>query len=116
SKGKAYKIPYDRIRTVVDNAKKQALQDAHNNWARFVEELKSANAQAHATIQNSTTAAGSEDTLVVSFKYEIHCKQFLESHEMSASVLEGVLGERVTVIPIQVVDGRMLRNEYVTEQ
>src|SRR5699024_9859663 len=42
SKGKAYKIPYDRIRTVLDNAKKQALQNAHNKWARFLEELKSA--------------------------------------------------------------------------
>src|SRR5699024_6605445 len=85
SKGKAYKMPYDRIRTVLDNAKKQALQNAHNNWARFLEELKSANAQAHATIQNSTPAAGSEDTLVVSFKYEIHCKLFLEHQEMAAS-------------------------------
>src|SRR5699024_9840123 len=84
SKGKTYKIPYDRIRNVLDNAKKQALQNAHNNWARFLEELKSANAQAHATIQNSTPAAGSEDTLVVSFKYEIHCKLFLEHQEMAA--------------------------------
>lgn len=113
SKGKAYKIPYDRIRTVLDNAKKQALQNAHNNWTRFLEELKSANAQAHATIQNSTPAAGSEDTLVVSFKYEIHCKLFLEHQEMAASVLEGVLGERVTIIPIPEADWLILRNEYV---
>lgn len=116
SKGKAYKIPYEQIRSVLDNAEKQALQNARNGWARFLEELKSANAQAHATIQNSNPAAGSEDALVVAFKYEIHCKLFLEHKEMAESVLGEVLGERVTIIPIPEADWVILRNEYVQGQ
>src|SRR5699024_9713849 len=113
SKGKAYKIPYDRIRTVLDNVKKQALDNAHVDWDRILVKLKSSKAQAHLIIQSSTPAAGSEDTLVISFKYELHCKLFFEHQEMAASVMEGVLGERVPMIPIPEADWLRLRDEYV---
>src|SRR5699024_3689029 len=74
-----YKIPYERIRTVLGEAKRDALKDVHKQWAAFLGALKDASAPAHATIQDSKPAAASDNTLVVAFKYDIHCSLFLDN-------------------------------------
>ncbi|WP_077298816.1 DNA polymerase III subunit gamma/tau [Virgibacillus pantothenticus] len=111
-----YKIPYERIRHVLSEAEKSALKQVHSQWGTFLGQLKKASAPAHATIQDSKPAAASDQTLVVAFKYEIHCSLFLDNQETVESVLTSVLGKTLTIIPIPEKDWVELRNEYVAKQ
>src|SRR5699024_11594748 len=49
----SYKIPFERIRNVLSEAQKEALKQVQSNWASFLNKLKTMNAPAHATIQDS---------------------------------------------------------------
>ncbi|AXI07514.1 DNA polymerase III subunit gamma/tau [Oceanobacillus zhaokaii] len=111
-----YKIPFERIREVLKDAEKPALKNVQSNWANFLSKLKTMNAPAHATIQDSKPAAASSSALVVSFKYEIHCSLFLEHRETVESVLAGVMEQQLTIIPIPDREWTDLRSEYINNQ
>ncbi|HLR40214.1 MAG TPA: DNA polymerase III subunit gamma/tau [Virgibacillus sp.] len=112
----SYKIPYEKIRNVLQEATKPALKEVHSEWASFLNQLKTTNAPAHATIQDSKPAAASDQALVVAFKYEIHCSLFLDNREMVESVLGNVVGKQLEIIPIPDNDWHELRNEYINNQ
>lgn len=112
----SYQVPYEQIRHVLQEAEKPALQQAQSEWAAFLSKLKTINAPAHATIQDSKPAAASEKALVVAFRYEIHCALFLENRETIESVLADEIGKPWTIIPIPERDWQTLRNEYVNKQ
>ncbi|WP_087973984.1 DNA polymerase III subunit gamma/tau [Oceanobacillus rekensis] len=111
-----YKIPFERIRDVLSQAEKPALKQVQSQWANFLSKLKTINAPAHATIQDSKPAAASTDTLVVAFKYEIHCSLFLDNRETVESVLASVMDNQLTIIPIPDKDWTELRTEYINKQ
>lgn len=114
--GNTYKIPYEKIRRVLQEAEKQALQQVKSEWAAFLNVLKQENAPAHATIQDSKPAAASDTALVVAFKYEIHCSLFLDHQETSQNVLENTIGKHLTIIPIPEQKWQELRQEYIKNQ
>ena len=111
-----YKIPYERINQVLKEAEKTELQKVHNAWATFLTELKATSAPAHATIQESKPVAASSKSIVVSFKYEIHCSLFLDNQETVETVLSNVIGEQLSIIPIPEQDWQKLRAEYLQNQ
>lgn len=112
----SYKIPYEKIRNVLKEATKPDLKEVHGQWAAFLGKLKTANAPAHATIQDSKPVAASDQALVVAFKYEIHCSLFLDNRETVESVLATVIGKQLEIIPIPESDWQELRNEYINQQ
>lgn len=111
-----YHIPFEQIRHVLDEAEKEELQRAHSNWQPFLIELKAVNAPAHATIQESKPAAASKQSLIVAFKYEIHCSLFLEHKEIIESTLSQLIGKKMEIIPIPEEEWLKLRAEYVKKQ
>ena len=110
------KIPFEQIRHVLQEATKPPLQEVNSKWASFLSQLKSTSAPAHATIQDSKPAAASDQGLVVAFRYEIHCSLFLDNREKIESILESVIGNKLTIIPIPERDWQELRNEYINKQ
>lgn len=111
-----YKTPYEKIRHVLQEAEKASLKQVQSQWASFLSTLKTANAPAHATIQDSKPAAASDKALVVAFKYEIHCSLFLDNRETVESVLAKSIGKELTIIPIPDNNWQELRNEYINKQ
>ncbi|OZU89498.1 DNA polymerase III subunit gamma/tau [Virgibacillus indicus] len=109
----SYKVPNERIRDVLRQAEKQALKNVQSKWADFLMKLKTTNAPAHATIQDSKPAASSDQALVVAFKYEIHCSLFLDNREVIESVLASVMGKNLTIIPIPENNWTELRTEFI---
>src|SRR5699024_11875665 len=87
-----------------------------SEWASFLNQIKTTNAPAHATIQDSKPAAASDQALVVAFKYEIHCSLFLDNREMVESVLGNVVGKQLEIIPIPDNDWHELGNEFIKYQ
>ncbi|MEN2766753.1 DNA polymerase III subunit gamma/tau [Ornithinibacillus xuwenensis] len=112
----SYKVPYERIRNVLKEAQKPALKEIQSQWASFLNKLKTTSAPAHATIQDSKPAAASDSSLVVAFKYEIHCALFLDNRELVESVLSSVLNKQLTIIAIPEQDWQELRNDYLKNQ
>ena len=112
----SYKIPYERIRHVLREAQKEALKEVQTQWAAFLNKLKTMNAPAHATIQDSKPAASSDNTVVVAFKYEIHCSLFLDNQELIESVLASTMNKELTIIPIPIDNWHELRQEYIKNQ
>ncbi|MFD2628092.1 DNA polymerase III subunit gamma/tau [Oceanobacillus kapialis] len=112
----SYKIPNERIRDVLKQAEKAALKNVHGQWANFLSRLKSSNAPAHATIQDSKPVAASDQAIVVAFKYEIHCSLFLDNRETVESVLASVLSKQLTIIPIPEKNWQEIRADYLSKQ
>lgn len=112
----SFSISFEQIRHVLGEAEKSALQEVRTNWANFLEQLKSANAPAHATIQDSKPVAASDDALVVSFRYEIHCSLFLDHQEKAESIIATVIDKPIKMIPIPEDAWQKLRSEYVSKQ
>ncbi|GAB4072066.1 DNA polymerase III subunit gamma/tau [Barrientosiimonas marina] len=111
-----YKVPHEKIRRVLDAAERPILKEIQSQWASFLSQLKSTSAPAHATIQDSKPAAASSDSLVVQFKYDIHCSLFLDNRETVESVLTNVTGKKQTIIPIPAKEWQELRNDYISKQ
>ncbi|QHS23859.1 DNA polymerase III subunit gamma/tau [Virgibacillus sp. MSP4-1] len=116
SSGRKYRIPYDRIRNVLNDASKAELKNIMNHWATFMDSLKQDSPPAYAKLINSKPRAASNDSLVLSFKYEIHCSLMLENQETIEAQLSNFLGKQVAIIPIPEADWQELREEYVKKQ
>ena len=112
----SYKVPYERIRGVLKEANKPSLKQVQSGWANFLSQLKGTNAPAHATIQDSKPVAASDQAIVVSFKYEIHCSLFLDHKDTVQSVLMSVLGKQMEIIAIPDHDWQELRADFIQNQ
>lgn len=113
---KTYKVPYERIRHVLSEATKPALQTMKSKWPDFMDQLRQRSAPAHATVQNSQPRAASDNTVIIAFRYEIHCSLALEHKETIELVLSEVIGQSVTFIPIPEEEWKSVREEYVSQQ
>lgn len=116
AKKRTYDIPHERIRNVLTQAEKSALQQVRAEWANFLDQLKRKNAPAHATIQDSKPVAASKEAIVVGFKYEIHCGLFLEHKELIESTLANILSHHKPIIPIPEEDWHTVRSEFLSQQ
>jgi len=110
-----YEVPYERIRGVLDQAKKAPLQQVKTHWPTFLEQLRQVSLAAHATLHDSKPVAASDDAIILSFKYNIHCSLFLEHRQVIESVLANSLAH-YTIIPIPEQDWKTLREQYVQAQ
>ncbi|MDX8045491.1 DNA polymerase III subunit gamma/tau [Gracilibacillus sp. S3-1-1] len=112
----SYKVPYDRIRHVLGEASKSAIQKVRAQWPTFMDALKRQSAPAHATIQNSKPSAASDDVVIIAFRYEIHCSLALEHKQTIELMLSEAIGQNITFIPIPEAEWTSLREEYVRKQ
>jgi DNA polymerase-3 subunit gamma/tau len=112
----SFKVPYERIRNAVQQAEKNLRKQVQGQWGSFLSQLKTANAPAHATIQDSKPVAVSEDAVVVAFKYEIHCSLFLDHRQTVETVLGSVMGKSLTIIPIPEQAWQEVRTEFINHQ
>lgn len=111
-----YKVPYDRIRHVLNEASKPAIQKVRGQWSVFMDALKRQSAPAHATIQNSKPSAASDEVVIIAFRYEIHCSLALEHKQTIELMLAETMGQQFTFIPIPESEWTSLREEYVRKQ
>ncbi|GAE95413.1 DNA polymerase III subunits gamma and tau [Gracilibacillus boraciitolerans JCM 21714] len=78
--------------------------------------LKKQSAPAHATIQNSKPSAASDEVVIISFRYEIHCSLALEHKQTIELILSETFGQNLSFIPIPEAEWSNLREEYVQRQ
>lgn len=112
----SYKVPFERIRMVLEKADKDSLKAIHQQWPNFMQTIKQKSAPAHATIVDAKPAAASSDTLVLAFKFEIHCSLALDHQQLIEDALLELLGHKVTFLPIPETEWLPLRQTFIDEQ
>lgn len=112
----SFKIPTEQIYAILREAEKQELRNVQGNWATFLEKLKATNAPAHATIQDSKPVAASPESIVVAFKYEIHCSLFMDNRDLVESVLTPVMGRQFSITPIPDANWMEVRQSFIDSQ
>ncbi|WP_188207392.1 DNA polymerase III subunit gamma/tau [Alkalibacillus aidingensis] len=116
SKQNNYKIPYEKVRQTLSAATKEDIQTVKTNWAKFMEGLKKTSPPAHAKLVNSQPKAASSQSLILAFKYEIHCSLIQENQEMVEAALAEFLGKRLTMIPIPEDEWQSIREDFLSHQ
>ncbi|WP_067840335.1 DNA polymerase III subunit gamma/tau [Amphibacillus sediminis] len=111
-----YRIPLERVRQVLEQAEKTYLKRVQSKWASFMQMLKQQNAPAHATLQDAKPSAASEDSVIIAFKYEIHCSLALDHQETIEGLLYDLLGQSTTIIPIPEANWLEVRQEFIEKQ
>ena len=109
-----FQVSQEALRSILDQAEKNALQTVRNKWPTFLEQLKGTNPPAHATIQDSKPVAASTDRIVVAFQYEIHCTLVKDHEPLIESILERVLDKKVTILPVPLDSWSAIREEYLS--
>ena len=103
------KIPVGRVNEVLKQAKRQDLEQLKAVWGELLGRLKAYNKVAFAVLlENSEPVAASDDTYVLAFQYEIHCKMASENREAMDTVeqtLFELLSKRLNMIAIPKVNG-----------
>lgn len=116
SRSNSYKVPYEKVRHTLSEATKDDLRNVKSNWAAFMDGLKKTSPPARAKLVDSTPRASSSKSLILSFKYEIHCALVLENQEMIENALAEYIGKRLTIIPIPDTEWQAIREDFLNQQ
>jgi len=108
------RVPTERIFHVLDEANKEAITEIRSKWAPLLEQIKLASAPAHATIQDSKPVAASDETIIIAFRYEIHCSLFSDHQPMVESILQDHIKIDKNIIPIPEENWLDIRSQYVS--
>ncbi|RPF51173.1 DNA polymerase III subunit gamma/tau [Aquisalibacillus elongatus] len=116
SRSNRYKIPYEKVRYTLAEATKDDIKNVKANWPNFLEGLKKTSPPARAKLVDSTPRAASPKSLILSFKYEIHCSLVLENQEMIETALAEYIGTKLTIIPIPDSEWQSIREDFLNQQ
>lgn len=111
-----YKVPHEKLRRVLEQAEKKHLKAIHSKWAAFMQEVKQRSVPAHAIIFDAKPAAASADTIVIAYKYEIHCTIAMEHQQLFESIMLELLGYSVSLLAIPDHFWQETRQKFIEEQ
>jgi len=114
------KIPVGRVNEVLKQAKRQDLEQLKAVWGELLGRLKAYNKVAFAVLlENSEPVAASDDTYVLAFRYEIHCKMASENREAMDTVeqtLFELLSKRLNMIAIPKSEWGKIREDFLQRE
>ncbi|MDA2733371.1 DNA polymerase III subunit gamma/tau [Bacillus cereus] len=114
------KIPVGRVNEVLKQAKRQDLEQLKAVWGELLGRLKAYNKVAFAVLlENSEPVAASDDTYVLAFQYEIHCKMASENREAMDTVEQALfelLSKRLNMIAIPKSEWGKIREDFLQRE
>lgn len=116
-----YKTPVGKINEVLKNATRQNLETIKRSWAQVLDTLKQQNKASHAALlSNSEPVASSDQSFILKFKYEIHCKMASENNNNVRDNLENILytliGSKREMVAIPESEWDKVREEFLQGQ
>ncbi|MFC4324337.1 DNA polymerase III subunit gamma/tau [Litchfieldia salsa] len=116
-----YKTPVGRIKEILKNATRPNLDEIKSRWGDMLEQLRKQNKVSHAALlTDSEPVAAGEQSFVLKFKYEIHCKMVAENNNNVRDNLENILyditGKRFEMIGVPEDEWGKIREEFLREQ
>jgi DNA polymerase-3 subunit gamma/tau len=116
SASKTMQVPMGKINGMLKKATKQDLHELKGKWAAVMDHLKKEKISAHATLIDSEPVAASEDSFILSFKYEIHCKMAGDNRDIIERIVEQQMGRPYTLIEIPEQEWAKIKEEYIRTQ
>ncbi|WP_375346238.1 DNA polymerase III subunit gamma/tau [Priestia megaterium] len=116
-----YKTPVGKVNEVLKNATRQNLETIKKSWAQVLDTLKQQNKASHAALlSNSEPVASSDQSFILKFKYEIHCKMASENNNNVRDNLENILytliGSKREMVAIPESEWDKVREEFLQGQ
>ncbi|MED3864569.1 DNA polymerase III subunit gamma/tau [Priestia megaterium] len=116
-----YKTPVGKVNEVLKNATRQNLETVKRSWAQVLDTLKQQNKASHAALlSNSEPVASSDQSFILKFKYEIHCKMASENNNNVRDNLENILytliGSKREMVAIPESEWDKVREEFLQGQ
>ncbi|MGG0454085.1 DNA polymerase III subunit gamma/tau [Priestia megaterium] len=116
-----YKTPVGKVNEVLKNATRQNLETIKRSWAQVLDALKQQNKASHAALlSNSEPVASSDQSFILKFKYEIHCKMASENNNNVRDNLENILytliGSKREMVAIPESEWDKVREEFLQGQ
>jgi len=116
-----YKTPVGRINEILKQATRPNLESLKSRWGDMLEQLRKQNKVSHAALlTDSEPVAASEQSFVLKFKYEIHCKMVAENNNNVRDNLENILneltGKRLEMVGVPDDEWGSIREEFIRGQ
>ncbi|MCF8891239.1 MULTISPECIES: DNA polymerase III subunit gamma/tau [Priestia] len=116
-----YKTPVGKVNEILKNATRQNLETIKRSWAQVLDTLKQQNKASHAALlSNSEPVASSDQSFILKFKYEIHCKMASENNNNVRDNLENILytliGSKREMVAIPESEWDKVREEFLQGQ
>jgi DNA polymerase III subunit gamma/tau len=113
---KGFQAPTGRIHEVLKQATKQDLQLIKSNWGQLISRLMRSQA---ALLNDAEPVAASVDSLIIKFKYEIHCQMAMDNTsfiEGVAGILKEVTNRTVSILGVPEDQWLSIREDYIQGQ
>ncbi|WP_041120743.1 DNA polymerase III subunit gamma/tau [Jeotgalibacillus alimentarius] len=115
-----FKAPVGRIKEVLRNATKDDITQIKNRWGDMLESMNRQQLRSLTALLNEAEpVAASQDTFVLKFKYEIHCKMAMENNKLTdtmPSILQELTGTYYSVIGVPEDQWLDIREDFIQQQ
>ncbi|MFB1083511.1 DNA polymerase III subunit gamma/tau [Jeotgalibacillus sp. JSM ZJ347] len=115
-----FKAPTGRIKEVLRNATKDDISQIKNRWGDMLESMNRQQLRSLTALLNEAEpVAASQDTFVLKFKYEIHCKMAMENNKLTdtmPSILQELTGTFYSVIGVPEDQWLEIREDFIQNQ
>lgn len=114
---KGFQAPLGKITETLKNATKQELQSIKGNWGAMLNTLVQNQMRSQAALLNEAEpVAASTDSIIIKFKYEIHCQMALDNVKFIETItnsLYQLLGKRYNLLGVPEEQWLNIREEFL---
>ncbi|HLO12829.1 MAG TPA: DNA polymerase III subunit gamma/tau [Pseudoneobacillus sp.] len=120
SSRKGFQAPVGRINEVLKQATKPNLQQIKGHWGQLIAKLVSNQMRSQAALLNDAEpVAASQDTVIIKFKYEIHCQMAMENNrfiEAISGIIRELTNQTMNIVGIPEDQWLSIRESFIQEQ
>ncbi len=117
SNRKGFQAPLGKITETLKSATKQELQKVKSNWGAMLNTLVQNQMRSQAALLNEAEpVAASGDSLIIKFKYEIHCQMALDNGKFIETItnsLYQLIGTRYNLLGVPEEQWLNIREEFL---
>ncbi|CAM5355910.1 Holliday junction ATP-dependent DNA helicase RuvB [Streptomyces afghaniensis] len=114
---KGFQAPLGKITETLKSATKQELQSIKSNWGAMLNTLVQNQMRSQAALLNEAEpVAASTDSIIIKFKYEIHCQMALDNVKFIETItnsLYQLLGKRYNLLGVPEEQWLNIREEFL---
>ncbi|MFP9131353.1 DNA polymerase III subunit gamma/tau [Niallia sp. BSM11] len=115
---KGFQAPTGKINEILKQATKQELQNIKSNWGNMLGQLVKNQMRSQAALLNEAEpVAASTDSIVIKFKYEIHCQMALDNVKFIETItlsLQQLLGRRYKLVGVPEEQWLKIREDFLS--
>ncbi|WP_442597313.1 DNA polymerase III subunit gamma/tau [Neobacillus sp. D3-1R] len=117
---KGFQAPVGRINEILKYATKQDLQQIKGQWGQLIAKLIQNQMRSQAALLNDAEpVAASGDSVIIKFKYEIHCQMAMENSrfiEAISHTIHELTNKMVSIVGVPEDQWVSIRESYIQDQ